>query len=466
MNNLTFEDFISLVEKYNKEEVEIVTRAYNRAKELHEGQFRDSGEDYIIHPLNVAYMLAQTYADRDTLCAGLLHDTLEDTKITKEELASEFNEDIANFVDAVSKVKELECASEEEADVATYIKLMNSMFMDVRPFLIKLDDNLHNLRTLEFKKREKQIEKANITLKFYVPIAERLGGYKIKRESEDLAFQYLNPESFQFLTEYKKHVYEINKDFLLEVISIIKEALKQKGINCTIEIREKNIYDIYKRLERGYKLEEIQDLLALKIIVNSIDDCYLAMRVINNLYVPYKVTDYIGCPKPNKYQSLHTTFFVGNQLLKGLIRTPDMDLTAEYGIMAYWYTKKGEAKKAMNDDLKNLQFIKVLAEINSKNYGNIDFINQAESKILTDMIYVYNTYGDYIELKKGSTIIDYLRKLRIDFDSKPEVYVNNHIEPVSYNYVLNNRDIINIVMEKTDDIAIDENSYIRKMILK
>ena len=474
MSNVTFEDFISLVRLYNKDEVDKVTRAYELSKNLHAGQKRDSGEDYIIHPLNVAYILALMHADGDTLCAGLLHDTLEDTNITKEEIESLFNSEVAKLVDGVTKINRINFTSEEDEKFANTRKIITGITNDARIIIIKLADRLHNMRTLEYKTPFKQKENAIETMEIYVPFAGFLGGYRIKNELEDLSFKYLKPDKYNELLDYKKFTLELNRDLLMKMSHNIKNVLNKKKIYKNLKIKDKNIYSIYKRMNNGQLIDNIHDMLALKIIVDSIDDCYLTLGQVHSLYNPYnsKFKDYICNPKPTMYQSLHTTLFSGEKLVQIQIRTSDMDMIASYGLMAYWYTNKGNAADAMEEDLTTkFQFFKSLTQINSMFDDNKEFVTQVKSEVFSDRVYVYNSSGEVIELPKGSNIIDFA------FKDSPDsarhmiaAFVNN--EYVPFDYVLNNRERVNIISDKYNYNNIEEwedkaqTSYAKKMIRK
>lgn len=476
MNNVTFEDFISLVNAYNKDEVEKVTKAYEVSKKMHEGQKRDSGEDYIIHPLNVAYILALMHADGDTLCAGLLHDTLEDTPITKEEIEKLFNSEVANLVDGVTKINNNMhiFKTKEDEESANQRKIITGITNDARIIIIKLADRLHNMRTLEYKTPFKQKENAIETMEIYVPFAGFLGGYRIKNELEDLSFKYLKPDKYNELSNYKKFTLELNRGLLLEMSHNIKSALNNKNIYNDIQIKDKNIYSIYKRMNNGQLIDNIHDMLALKIIVDNIDNCYLTLGQVHSLYNPYnsKFKDYICNPKPNMYQSLHTTLFSGEKLVQIQIRTPDMDMIAAYGLMAYWYTNKGNARDVMEKDLSNkFQFYQSLNQINSMYDDNKEFLTQVKSEVFSDRVYVYNSSGEVIELPKGANIIDFA------FKSSPEsarhmiaAFVNNEFVP--FDYVLNNKERVSIITDRYTYNNIEEwedkaqTSYAKKLIKK
>ena len=265
MNNLTVNDLLSKVAEYNIEGLEMIKKAYYYAEELHKGQKRQSGEDYITHPLNVAYTLAEMYADTDTLCAALLHDTLEDTKITKEQIAIDFNDDVANLVDGVTKISRMNFATKQEQNLANTRKIITSITNDVRIIIIKLADRLHNMRTLQFKSEFKKKENAKETLLLYVPLADRLGMHIIKSELEDLSLKYYNSDAYQRVRDIRMKIDEDTKQCREEMLQTINKVLTDANIPHELKIRTKNIYGIYKRLEQEQKLSDIHDLLALKI---------------------------------------------------------------------------------------------------------------------------------------------------------------------------------------------------------
>ena len=369
MNNITLQDLLDKLREYNPCEVEIVKRAFDYADNLHAGQMRQSGEPYISHPLNVAYILADMHADRDTICAGLLHDTLEDTNITKEDIAHDFNQNIANLVDGVTKLSKMNFSSKQDQNYANTRKIITGITEDVRIIIIKLADRLHNMRTLQFKSEFKQKENALETMEIFVPLAYYIGAYRIKSELEDLSLKYLKPDMYRKIEERKLKLEESSAECLKEMLYTIETALNDENIPSVIKIRIKNIYGIYKRLNDGHKLSDIHDLLALKIMVDSVANCYYSLGIIHKEYHPIndKFKDYICNPKTNMYQSLHSTVFgPDDRLVQTQIRTFNMDKVASFGLTAYWDEQKGEARDVMQHDLKQkFQFFKSLTKINA-----------------------------------------------------------------------------------------------------
>ena len=450
MNNLTINDLLSKIAEYNNEEIEIIRKAYSYAEELHKGQKRQSGEKYITHPLNVAYILADMHADRDTVCAGLLHDTLEDTSITKEDIASIFNKDIANLVDGVTKISKMNFSSKQDQNLANTRKIITSITEDVRIIIIKLADRLHNMRTLSFKSEFKQKENAMETMDIFVPLAYYIGAYRIKSELEDLSLQYLYPGKYKRIEDIKLRIEDDSKHCLEEMLQTINGILNDKDIPHEIKVRTKNIYGIYKRMEQGHKLSDIHDLLSLKIMVDTIANCYQTLGLIHSQYHPIndKFKDYIYNPKTNMYRSLHTTVFgEDDRLVQTQIRTFDMDKVASFGLTAYWDINKGEARNVMQADLKDkYQFFKSLVEINSVFADNQEFVSQVKRELFTDKVYVYTPKGEIVELPKGSTAIDFAYKIHSNIGNTMVSAIVND-KPVEADYVLHNKDRVRIITD-------------------
>jgi len=450
MNDITINDLVTLLLEYNPEEVEIVTKAYEYAERLHEGQVRQSGEAYISHPLNVAYILAEMHADRDTICAGLLHDTLEDTNITKEDLAHDFNKNIANLVDGVTKLSKMNFSSKQDQNLANTRKIITGITEDVRIIIIKLADRLHNMRTLQFKSEFKQKENSMETMDIFVPLAYYIGAYRIKSELEDLSLKYLYPDKYKKIESIKSKVEEESNHCLQEMLIVINGLLNNKNIPHEIKVRTKNIYGIYKKLDEGYKIHDIHDLLSLKVMVDDISNCYQTLGIIHSKYHPIndKFKDYIYNPKTNMYRSIHTTVFGEDErLVQTQIRTFEMDKIASFGLTAYWDSEKGLARDVMQEDLKNkYQFFKSLVEINKMFGDNQEFVRQVKSELFADKIYVYTTKGDIIELPKGSTAIDFAYKIHSELGNTMVSAVVND-KAVDVGYELHNKDRVRIITD-------------------
>lgn len=454
MSNITIYDLLEMVKDYSEEDIKLIKKAYDYANYLHDGQMRQSGEPYISHPLNVAYILAQMHADRDTLCAALLHDTLEDTDTTKEEITSQFNDDIANLVDGVTKISKMNFSSKHDQNMANTRKIIIGLTNDVRIIIIKLADRLHNMQTLQFKSEFKQKENALETMEIFVPLAYYIGAYRIKSELEDLSFRYLKPDEYKKTEEKKINIEKSSRDCLEEMLLTIKELLEDKNIPNEIKVRAKNIYGIYKRQQEGYNhLSDIHDLLALKIMVDSISNCYQTLGLIHSKYPPInsKFKDYICNPKTNMYRSLHTTVFgEGEKLVQTQIRTFDMDKVASFGLTAYWDIEKGDARNIMQNELKNkYQFFKSLVEIDRMFGDNQDFVSQVKIELFGDKVYVYTPKGEIIELPKGATPIDLAYKIHTNIgNTMVAATVNNEYVPIDY--ALQNKDRVKII---TDELS-------------
>jgi len=453
VNNITLQDLLEKLKKYNPDEIEIVKKAYNYAANLHSGQTRQSGEPYISHPLNVAYILAEMHADRDTICAGLLHDTLEDTNTTKEDISHDFNQNIANLVDGVTKLSKMNFSSKQDQNYANTRKIITGITEDVRIIIIKLADRLHNMRTLQFKSEFKQKENALETIEIFVPLAYYIGAYRIKLELEDLSLKYLKSDMYKQIEERKIRLEQTSSYCLTEMLSKIDRLLRDNNIPNEIKVRTKNIYGIYKRLSEGHKLSDIHDLLALKIMVDNVENCYRTLGMIHSEYHPIndKFKDYICNPKTNMYRSLHTTVFgPDDKLVQTQIRTFDMDRVASFGLTAYWDEQKGKARDVMQYDLKQkFQFFKSITEINSMFGDNQQFVNRVKTELFADRVYVYTTKGDIVELPKGSTPIDFAYKIHTDIgNTMVGAFIND--EYVAIDYILQNKDRVRIV---TDDLS-------------
>ncbi len=447
---LSLNDLLENVKKYNQEGINKIKKAYYCAEGLHEGQFRQSGEPYINHPLNVAYILSEMQADTDTICASLLHDVLEDTNITKEEIIEEFGQEVGKLVDGVTKISKLNFSTKQDQNMANTRKIIVSITKDVRIIIIKLADRLHNMRTLEFKSEFKQKENSMETMDIFVPLAYYIGAYRIKSELEDLSLQYLYPNKYKRIEEIKLQIENDSNKVLQEMLITIDKLLNNKNIPHNIKVRTKNIYGIYKRINQGHKVSDIHDLLSLKIMVDNIENCYQTLGLIHSKYHPIndKFKDYIYNPKTNMYRSLHTTVFGEDErLVQTQIRTFDMDKIASFGLTAYWDIEKGNARDVMQEELKSkYQFFKSLIEINSVFGDNQEFVRQVKSELFTDKIYVYTTKGDIIELPIGSTVIDFAYKIHSDIgNTMVSAVVNDRL--VDVDYILKNKDRVRIITD-------------------
>ena len=453
MSNITYEDLIKKVGLYDLSAVSGIKKAYQYASILHEGQFRQSGDPYITHPLNVAYILAEMHADKDTICTGLLHDVLEDTNTTEKDIADNFNNTVASLVDGVTKISKMNFSSKQDQHLANTRKIITGITEDVRIVIIKLADRLHNMRTLGFKSEFKQKENALETMEIFVPLAYYIGAYRIKSELEDLSLKYLKPDQYKDIEEKRLKVENSSSNFLNEMLLTINKLLEDKGIPNNIKIRVKNIYGIFKKINEGYKMADIHDLLSLKIMVDNVSDCYQTLGLVHSKYPPInsKFKDYICNPKTNMYKSLHTTVFgEEDRLVQTQIRTTEMDKIASFGLTTYWDINKDKARDIMQEELKKkYQFFKSLIEIDIMFGDNREFVFQIKKELFADKVYVYTTKGDIVELPKGSTVIDFAYKVHTDIGNTMIAAIVND-EVVTLEYQLKNKDRIRII---TDDLS-------------
>ena len=448
---LTIDELIDEFKKYNdnEEDIKLIRECYQYAVNKHFGQKRISGEDYIYHPLNVAYILIDIKADAKCICAALLHDTIEDTDSTKEELEKLFGSDIAMLVDGVTKINKLKFSSDSEQVAANQRKILVGLSEDVRVIIIKLADRLHNMRTLYVMSPEKQKKKARETLEILTPVAHRLGINKIKSELEDLSLRYLKPDAYFDIVEKLNQKKSERDSSVNKMLNDVSELLTEHGINHEIKGRSKSIYSIYNKLNKGKKFNDIYDILALRVFVNTEQECYLALGLIHSKYkpVPKRFKDYIAMPKTNLYQSLHTTVFgIDGKLFEIQIRTYEMDKIAEYGIASHWsYKEHKDGAKASKDAMEQkLQIFRSIIELNQETNTPEEFISSIKNDILTnDSIYVYTPKGDVIELPEGATTVDFAYKVHSEVGNKMVgAIVNDNIVPLDY--VLHTGDIIKI----------------------
>jgi len=436
-----------------EEKIEDVKKSYDIASYIHKEQYRQSGEPYIIHPLNVAQnVLNMRVYDTDTICAALLHDTIEDAPeefhFTKEIIAEEINQTVAELVDGVTKLRRIDFATKEEQTHANTRKIINGLTKDIRIIIVKLADRLHNMKTLEYKKHDKQKAIALETMELYVPIAYAIGAYRLKSELEDLSLRYINPDEYFRIKEKKDNLEEIEKEYLQEMTYKLQEVLKQKHIPSEIIFRAKNVWTAYSKMKKGYKIENIYDLFYLKILVDEIDDCYQALCCVHRNYSPIngRFKDYIFNPRTNLYQALHTTVSDPNgKLTKVKIRTNIMDEIAGYGVSALWRIPDGKTMEETQTSLREkCQFAKKLIEIDGTTENNEEFINEIKNELLSEHVYVVSHTGKQVELPSGSTVTDYAcQEYPTQLDKITEIIVNG--KEVSFGYVLKNNDRVQVL---------------------
>lgn len=454
-----YEDLYAVTSQYihTAKDQELIQKAYDVAATLHEGQFRKSGEAYIVHPLCVAIILAELHAGPATLCAGLLHDTVEDTKETKEDVAKVFGEDIASIVDGVTKLTQLKFASLEEKQAENHQHMLLAMAKDIRVIIVKLADRLHNIRTLGALSAEKQERIAKETLEIYAPLAHKLGMFKIKAELEDTALKYVEPVWYAKIISQIKNDTAVRFNSIDHTIAEIREYLEPEKIpHFEIKGRIKNTYSIYKKMINQSKaFEDIYDILAIRIIVNTVGECYQVLGIIHAHYtpVPKRFKDYIAVPKPNMYQSLHTTVISNDGLIFEVqIRTEEMDRVAELGVAAHWAYKENVEYSKEKEQFEIASKLKWYAELlqfseEDKSAEAKDFVDTIKEEILTTNVYVYTPTGEVIALPKGATPLDFAYKIHTNIGNKTVgAMVNNRIVPLEYE--LQNGDIISIKTNK------------------
>lgn len=454
LNKADIETLITKAKAYITDESDLdkIKKVYEYSKEKHQGQYRKSGEEYITHPLATAIILTTVYADTPTICAGLLHDVIEDCDTTKEEIADNFGDEIAELVYGVTKISKIHFSTENEALIEYYKKIIVGMSEDVRVIIVKLSDRLHNMRTLWALPEVKQKSIAKETLEILTPIAHHLGIHKLKSELEDLSLRYLKPDVFYDIAE-KLNNTKLERDKVVgDMLSSVSGLLKEHGIVHEIKGRSKSIYSIYKKLEKGRKFSDIYDLLALRVLVETEQECYTVLGIIHSKYrpIPKRFKDYVAMPKPNGYQSLHTTVFgIDGYLFEIQIRTHEMDEIAENGVASHWAYKehKDLTEGVRSSTEAKLQFFKSIIELNEEKMSSEDFVNSVKNEILNNNIYVFTPKGDVFELPKGSTPIDFAYRVHTRVgETTVGALVNNSMVPL--NYTLKDNDIVKIITNK------------------
>ena len=449
--NATIEDVIEKAKEKNpKFNEEVVRRAYDFANLHHGNQCRKSGEPYIIHPLGVAFILAGLEMDEDTICAALLHDVVEDTPVTNKDIEEHFGKSVAEMVAGVTKLNTLSYSSAQERQVEDYRKMFLAMGKDIRVILIKLADRLHNMRTLKYLSRDRQIANAKETMDLYAPLANRLGIYTLKWELEDLSFRYLYPEEYFEIVQGLDEKREQRLKFLDKIVQKVKDGLREENIEFEIEGRAKHLYSIYRKMKRDNKtLDEIYDLFAIRILVNSVKDCYAALGVVHELYspMPGRFKDYIAVPKPNMYQSIHTTLIGPNATpFEVQIRTWDMHRIAEFGIAAHWAYKEANKTKKSNVTVKDdkLAWLRETLEWQKDTLDPDEFLKTLKTELFEDEVYVFTPKGDIKVLPKGGTPIDLAYTIHAEIGNKMVgAKINSKMMPILT--PLNNGDIVEIL---------------------
>ena len=454
-----YQELIQCVQKYHpSDDISMIEKAYKVASEAHKNQFRKSGEPYIIHPLNVAIILADLKLDKETIVAGILHDVVEDTVMTEEDLRREFGDDVALLVDGVTKLEKIPLSGSngEQSDAKLEMQAENlrkmflAMAKDIRVIMIKLADRLHNMRTMAYQSEEKQRIKSLETMEIYAPIAHRLGMQKIKWELEDLSLLYLDPEGYRAITDALEERMPTLEKFMDEMRTQIRERLELDGVHATISSRIKHIYSIYRKMyAQKLDINGIFDLCAFRVIVDTIPDCYNVLGIIHDMYkpLPGRFKDYISTPKPNMYQSVHTTV-IGSEGIpfEVQIRTWEMHMTAEYGVAAHWKYKTGSGEGTKAGDEEKFAWIRRLLETQQESDAQ-DFFHNLKVDMFADEVFVFSPKGDVINLPAGATPIDFAYSIHSAIgNSMVGATVNGRI--VNFDYVLQNGDIVDIRTSK------------------
>ena len=449
---------IEIIKSYQPDETcENIRKAYELADEAHKEQKRVNGDPYILHPLAVAEILADMEIDTTTITASLLHDVVEDTEYMLEDIEQIFGKEVAFLVDGVTKLNRLDYRTKEDQQVNSMRKMFLAMAKDILVVVIKLADRLHNMRTLKYMRSEKQKRIAQETLEIYAPLAHRLGIFNIKWELEDLSFRYMEPDKYYDLVDQMKEKRKVREEIVNEAIDVLKKTLTESSISFEINGRPKHFYSIYKKMKKDNRdLSQIYDLYAIRVIVDTVQDCYGVLGIVHSLWkpLPYRFKDYIAMPKPNNYQSLHTTVIgTRGQPVEIQIRTWDMHHIAEYGVAAHWRYKEGRASQKATGFDEKMGWLRNLLEWQDTSNPQ-EFVNALKLDAFSDEVFVFTPRGDVIDLPQGAIPIDFAYRIHTDVGHRcVGAKVNGKIVPLDY--ALKNGDIVEVITSKTGKPSLD-----------
>lgn len=451
---MTFEDLKNSIEQSGRNyDLEMIEKAYRFADERHSGQLRRSGEPYIVHPLCVASYLVDLGLDSACICAALLHDVVEDTDTTVDEIKSLFGEEVAELVNGVTKLGQISFSSVEEEQAENLRKMLLAMSKDIRVMLIKLNDRLHNMRTMDYQVEEKRLKKSRETMEVYAPIAHRLGMEALKDDLQDLSLKYLDPDAYEEITRMMKELQEKNGELIETLTADIKQRLKENGLeHVEIQARIKSVYGIYRKLYiQNRSMEEIYDIYAIRILVDTVAECYNALGVVHDMYtpIPKRFKDYISTPKSNMYQSLHTTVLTENETpFEIQIRTFEMHRAAEYGVAAHWKYKAGVSESSESFD-ERLEWVRQLLESQKESQDATDLLRSIKSDLLPEEVFVLTPKGDVIDLPAGATVIDFAYAIHSAVGNRMVgAKVNGRIVPI--NYQVNSSEVVEVILGPKD----------------
>lgn len=434
-------------QNYPEAEARKILDAYDCSEEAHKGQKRESGEEYFTHPCAVADILIDLGLDSETIIAGLLHDVVEDTAVLADEIEKKYGKTVIALVNGVTKLNKIQFKSREDEQAENLRKMLLAMTDDIRVVIIKLADRLHNMRTLSFRPKDKQVAVAKETLEIYAPIASRLGVGNIKGELEDLSMRYLAPEEYYALVEKVAAKKAERREFVTKVVKMIEDKLAEMSIDGDVHGRPKHFYSIYKKMESGKTFEQIYDLIAVRVVVENIKDCYAILGAIHTMWKPFpgRFKDYIAMPKPNRYQSLHTTVIPNDgSPFEVQIRTREMHEIAEYGIAAHWKYKEGIESGDTNKMDNRLQWLRSMLEVQKDLKDNKEFLSSVKLDLYTDEVFVLSPNGDVFNLPQGATGVDFAYAIHSDIGNKcVGIKVDGKIVPL--NTKLNNNTMVEVI---------------------